>query len=43
MSVEHTIISYSGGKYSTARGGRQRYFLRDMDGNVCSSIYGLCE
>ena len=29
---------------ATARGGRQRDFLREMDdGPVCSSIYGLCE
>ena len=28
----------------TARGGRQRDFLREQDdGPVCSSIYGLCE
>lgn len=28
----------------TARGGRQRDFLREMDdGPACSSIYGLCE
>lgn len=28
---------------ATARGGKQRDFLREMDGPVCSSIYGLCE
>lgn len=28
---------------ATARGGRQRDFLRESDGPACSSIYGLCE
>ena len=28
---------------ATARGGKQRDFFREMDGPVCSSIYGLCE
>ena len=28
---------------ATARGGKQRDFFREMDGPMCSSIYGLCE
>lgn len=28
---------------ATSRGGKQRDFFREMDGPVCSSIYGLCE